>query len=442
MWVTLYLLSSLPLSQSDKELIGHHLKLGLNIPTIVNIVRKQHCDPGRRLYWICAADIRNVQESLHLLPGRLHKDDVESVRLRFNLNVTSDGMRLLRLPAETDHNFRLVIITPEQVEIMRMYSAKGISIDDTHCTTRYNLKLATMMCVDDYGRGVPCAFLLSNKIDTVECAYLFEEDERSLIAGKYRAKENSRRHRTAIEHLEQVHIQKIAESEWVISSFSRTSRYYRITTAVCNCGSEKLHCPLCGVCPAATLCSCPDSVKSGISCKHAHAWAVLNDGKTSRSVDFLRSPPPFLGSGPVSDFAVGAELADDNNNVYEGNDSTSHIPTEEIDLTKSVIATISEVRGAQRAARRELKMACDQDFSPAEIDLNAIQVCAICNEMQPELDDSEEEVMVGAVIDWWACEKCYSWVHRDCMLESSCNICSGRYRPTEELTDPIFVHDH
>ncbi|KAK6057936.1 zinc finger, C2H2 type [Cooperia oncophora] len=167
--------SSLPLCKSDKETIGHYLQLGLNIPTILRIIRKEQCDPNQRLYWISASDIRNTQEALQLLPGKLHNNDLESVKIRFNMNIASDGMRHILFPANERTNFRLVIITPEQVEILRRFSAKGISIDDTHCTTRYDLKLATLMTVDDYGRGVPSAFLLSSKMDKNECVFLSEE---------------------------------------------------------------------------------------------------------------------------------------------------------------------------------------------------------------------------------------------------------------------------
>ncbi|KAK5966878.1 MULE domain-containing protein, partial [Trichostrongylus colubriformis] len=71
------------------------------------------------------------------------------------MNIAEDGLRHLRIPDETSNDFRLIIVTPKQVEILRLYSSKGISIDDTHCTTQYDLKLATIMTVDDYRRGMP-----------------------------------------------------------------------------------------------------------------------------------------------------------------------------------------------------------------------------------------------------------------------------------------------
>ncbi|VDM81501.1 unnamed protein product [Strongylus vulgaris] len=109
-------------------------------------------------------------------PGRLHEDDLQSLILRHQLTVEEDGIRKFELPTTNDGaGFRLIVITPEQAQLIERYSAAGISIDDTHCTTRYNLKLATMMLVDDYGRGVPAGFLFANKMDKEECAFFFEE---------------------------------------------------------------------------------------------------------------------------------------------------------------------------------------------------------------------------------------------------------------------------
>ncbi|VDM78038.1 unnamed protein product [Strongylus vulgaris] len=49
-----------------------------------------------------------------------------------------------------------------------MHPGRLISIDDMHCTTRYNLKLATLMLVDDHGRWVPAGFLFASRMDKEE----------------------------------------------------------------------------------------------------------------------------------------------------------------------------------------------------------------------------------------------------------------------------------
>lgn len=49
----------------------------------------------------------------------------------------------------------IVIITPLQVQWLEQYSRKRISVNDTHKLTRYSFKLATLMVVDQYDRGLP-----------------------------------------------------------------------------------------------------------------------------------------------------------------------------------------------------------------------------------------------------------------------------------------------
>ncbi|KAK6050108.1 hypothetical protein COOONC_12388, partial [Cooperia oncophora] len=68
-----------------------------------------------------------------------------------------------------------VIITPQQVEWLQKFSHRGISVDDTHNATRYNLKLATVMVLNERDAGVPAAFLLSGTMTSIDVEKLFLE---------------------------------------------------------------------------------------------------------------------------------------------------------------------------------------------------------------------------------------------------------------------------
>ncbi|VDM77607.1 unnamed protein product [Strongylus vulgaris] len=105
-------------------------QLGLALPVVLQVIRKH------RLYWTSASDVRNTQRSLAMQPGRLHEDDLQSLILRHQLAVEEDAIRKFELPTTNDGaGFRLIVITPEQAELIKRYSAAGISIDDKHCTT-------------------------------------------------------------------------------------------------------------------------------------------------------------------------------------------------------------------------------------------------------------------------------------------------------------------
>ncbi|RCN44396.1 hypothetical protein ANCCAN_09610 [Ancylostoma caninum] len=308
---------SFPLSKSDKEEIARYLQLRIPVQSIRRALWIKCTGPSHRLYFTTAADIRNVESSLSLQPGRLDDDDLVSVTKRFNLQLSFDAMRRLDLPESgNDGCFCIVIITPEQEKLLKEFCAHGVSIDDTHCTTRYQIKLSTLMVADNDGRGLQVAFMISYKVDTEQCVKLFEEvqklypefgpscflsddtqilleavpniirdhyikDSRGLSEGKHRGKENMRRHKAAVLAHDSVTLCQTSESQWQINSFSRGR--YKITIRSCTCASELAHCILCAVCPTTVTCSCPDSVKIGVSCKHAHAWALNHD--ESASVD-------------------------------------------------------------------------------------------------------------------------------------------------------------
>jgi len=40
------------------------------------------------------------------------------------------------------------------------YSNSKICIDSTHCTNKYGLHLTTIVVVDEFGNGFPCAYCI------------------------------------------------------------------------------------------------------------------------------------------------------------------------------------------------------------------------------------------------------------------------------------------
>uniref|UniRef100_A0A183FIC7 Ornithine decarboxylase n=1 Tax=Heligmosomoides polygyrus TaxID=6339 RepID=A0A183FIC7_HELPZ len=65
--------------------------------------------------------------------------------------------------SETGEGFVLVIIMPIQKAWFERYGARAIIIDDTFNLTTYCLSLATVVVVDERDKGLPAAYLLSNR---------------------------------------------------------------------------------------------------------------------------------------------------------------------------------------------------------------------------------------------------------------------------------------
>jgi len=64
-------------------------------------------------------------------------------------------------------------MTPHQKELLLKFGHRGLCVDATHNATKYNMKLTTVMVVDDNQRGRPVAFFFCNEASEVELNPLF-----------------------------------------------------------------------------------------------------------------------------------------------------------------------------------------------------------------------------------------------------------------------------
>ncbi|XGW34497.1 hypothetical protein V3C99_018424 [Haemonchus contortus] len=143
---------------------------------IIQKMRKDYESKECKLYFVTKKDLWNVMTKYKLTPGLRDRDDVTSLELREQERNPSDGIRFFKKQDEpSGKGFVLVIITPRQQRWLDQFASKGIAVDDTHNVTRYALKLATVMVIDDRDRGLPAAFLLSGEMTAKEVKILFDE---------------------------------------------------------------------------------------------------------------------------------------------------------------------------------------------------------------------------------------------------------------------------
>uniref|UniRef100_A0A7I4Y063 MULE domain-containing protein n=1 Tax=Haemonchus contortus TaxID=6289 RepID=A0A7I4Y063_HAECO len=139
-------------------------------------MRKDYESKECKLYFVTKKDLWNVMTKYKLTPGLRDRDDITSLELREQERNPSDGIRFFKKQDEpSGKDFVLVIITPRQQRWLDQFASKGIAVDDTHNVTRYALKLATVMVIDDRDRGLPAAFLLSGEMTAKEVEILFDE---------------------------------------------------------------------------------------------------------------------------------------------------------------------------------------------------------------------------------------------------------------------------
>ncbi|KAK5981882.1 hypothetical protein GCK32_007918 [Trichostrongylus colubriformis] len=125
---------------------------------IIGRLRKEDPTRSSKLSFVVKQDLHNIVTKYNMAPGWKHNDELTSMRIRFEENSPDDGLRFLHFPEDP--------------------SGKGlllVSLDDTFHTTRYNLRLATLIASDNRDQGLPGAFLIRGTITTVDVQRLFLE---------------------------------------------------------------------------------------------------------------------------------------------------------------------------------------------------------------------------------------------------------------------------
>ncbi|WKY05433.1 hypothetical protein Q1695_006000 [Nippostrongylus brasiliensis] len=142
---------------------------------IIKKLRKDDPTKSTKLSFVVRRDLQNIV-ARYMKPGWRHEDDVTSIQLRHDESNPDDGIRLFEPPRDPHGTgFSIVIITPTMLSWLKKYSSKGVTLDDTLHTTRYNLRLATLMVTDKKDRGLPAAFLLSGTMTTADVQRMFLE---------------------------------------------------------------------------------------------------------------------------------------------------------------------------------------------------------------------------------------------------------------------------
>ncbi|VDP50713.1 unnamed protein product [Heligmosomoides polygyrus] len=180
-----------------------------------------------------------------MMPGWRHEDDVTSTQMRYDEKNPDDGIRIFEPPDQNGRGFLMVITTPFMLGWLRQFSSKGVTLDDTFHTTRYNVRLATLMVPDDKDRGLPGAFLLSGSMTTEDVRRLFLEirslmpefsprtlvtDEAPCFFKGFRA--------IFPDSATRLHYCRTSASEWKVSSRTHTKEFLVVWDDYCECNPE------------------------------------------------------------------------------------------------------------------------------------------------------------------------------------------------------------
>ncbi|XP_068087050.1 uncharacterized protein [Anabrus simplex] len=179
-------LTYLNLSKGERAEIAGKIQQGISFNRILDDIRgsinmEQSVE---RIHLLSRQDLRNIEKEFLLKSeSQFHKNDAVSVDLWVQqMSKFTDCSPVLFYKPQgmvsesemfKDDDFVLIIMTSAQESLLKQFGNKKICIDSTHGTNQYDFQLTSLLVVDEYGEGIPVAFLLSNRVDTNTLTHFF-----------------------------------------------------------------------------------------------------------------------------------------------------------------------------------------------------------------------------------------------------------------------------
>ena len=128
-----------------------------------------------REHLISKQDIHNIEKQFCVDGVQKHLNDSQSVNawvqelhcseyspvLLYKMQGVED-VAIGTTSAFSRDDFALCIQTKFQCDMLSMFGKNAICIDSTHSTNQYDFLLNTIMVIDEFGEGIPVAYLISN----------------------------------------------------------------------------------------------------------------------------------------------------------------------------------------------------------------------------------------------------------------------------------------
>jgi len=149
----------------------------LSPDVILDNVRDSLQGSIQRIHLLNKADISNIEHSFRLNKVQRNSDDATSVKLLLKeLDDLGDANPVVHCKFQGEDqgdqlnniakdDMFLVIQHPLQLEMMKKFGGRGICVDVSHGTNGYDFYLLSVLVVDEFGEGFPCAWLISNRED-------------------------------------------------------------------------------------------------------------------------------------------------------------------------------------------------------------------------------------------------------------------------------------
>ncbi|CAB0008236.1 unnamed protein product [Nesidiocoris tenuis] len=172
-------LDRLPLLKQEKDLIAEKLAQKVPMNKVLDEIHNSKCDQLERIHLITRKDVFNIATAYKLKNENTRRSiegvspDVEAwvKRIEIETNVVRlfkpQGILMDDEPRLTKSDFVLIVFNDMQVEFMKTYGHQVVGLDRIHGRSKSDYELVSVLVIDELLQCLPCAFLLSNRIDDV-----------------------------------------------------------------------------------------------------------------------------------------------------------------------------------------------------------------------------------------------------------------------------------
>ena len=183
-------LGHLRIQPSTRQNIAAQLQQGVAINRIMDNIREDISQGINRDHLISKQDVRNIQHCYNIEGISRHANDLTSVcswveelsSLPYNPVLVFKPQGTPQLPSMENisvNDFVLGIQTEFQRDMLKKFGNSCICMDGTHGTNVYDFNLITILVIDEYGEGIPVAWLLANREDSTVLMEFLKEVRRT-----------------------------------------------------------------------------------------------------------------------------------------------------------------------------------------------------------------------------------------------------------------------
>lgn len=176
-------LAHIIMDDSTRTSIAIKLKDGVSMEKILDDIRDTVTDHVSRVHLVTRQDLYNIKRQYNIEGIARHSNDHVSTSIWVEEMKALDYDPILLykpqgnpsdLFAVCSDDFILCIQTKFQKDCFTKFAKNVICVDATHCTTQYDFKLVTILVMDEFGEGIPAAWMVSNREDTNTLKHFFE----------------------------------------------------------------------------------------------------------------------------------------------------------------------------------------------------------------------------------------------------------------------------